>query len=42
MLIIRYLLGDKMKEDKKGLAHGMHVELSWGGELEGKRPPESS
>jgi hypothetical protein len=26
-----------MKEDKKGLANGMHIELSWARELEGER-----
>jgi len=42
MLIIRYLLGEKMKEDKKGLAHGMHIAFIGRGRLEGKRPPKSS
>jgi hypothetical protein len=42
MFIIRYLMADRMKEHRKGLAHGMHIELSWVGGLEGKRPSECS
>jgi hypothetical protein len=42
MLIIKYWLGNKMKEDKKRLAHGMHIELSWGENLEVETPSKSA